>query len=81
MEYHYIYGIGRCFDKGGLYKKGGGDTEAQNVRRIDAPNASCKLASFSNERREAEHFSEVVGVSIVAADCLCSTVDTVAVES
>ena len=67
--------------KGELYKKGGGDAEAQNARRIDAPNASRKLASFSNERREAEHFSEVVGVSIIAAGCLSSTVDTVAVES
>ena len=81
MEYHYIYGIGRCFDKGGCYKKGGGDAEAQNVKRIDAPNASCKLASFSNERREVGHFSKVVGVFIVTVGCLGSAVDTVAVES
>ena len=81
MEYHYIYGIGRCFDKGELYKKGGGDVEAQNERRIDAPNASCKLVSFSNERREAGHFSEVVGVSIIAVGCLGFVVDIVAVES
>ena len=67
--------------KGGLYKKGGGDAEAQNARQIDAPNASCKLVSFSNERREVGHFSKVVGVSIVAVGCLGSVVDTVAVES
>ena len=67
--------------KEGLYKKGGGDAEAQNVRWIDAPNASCKLASFSNERQEVGHFSEVVSVSIIAVGCLGFAVDTVAVES
>ena len=26
-------GVGRCFDKEGLYKKGGGDPEARSTRR------------------------------------------------
>ena len=37
------------------------------MRRRDAPDASGRLASFSNEGEEAEHFREVAGMSIAAA--------------
>ena len=74
-------GIGRCFCKGGdggSKKKGAGRVgeRARSARRRAVPDASCKRRASVVRGEEAGLFREVAGVSIVAAACPRSAVDT-----